>query len=210
MAYSSLGPKQEPEFADGDAPDVAVNPSQVAKYAARFGNKTTGTTAERGTASSWAWEDLLWKDTTDKIEYMRTGGGWKAWNSGWLAYTPTLTSITLGTGGTASFAYRYVNGDVHLKWLVVLGSGGTWNAPVFTTPTSMSSAHLTLFSKVGNGAVHSFTQPWDVSAYRVSATEIRLHLTGGSPSTFVLITSTVPVAVSAGLGLSGRAEYTPA
>jgi len=210
MAYSSLGPKQEPEFADGDAPDVAVNPSQVAKYAARFGNKTTGTTAERGTASAWAWENLLWKDTTDGIEYLRTGGAWKAWNSGWITYTPTLTNITLGAGGTAAFAYQYANGDVKLKWLVTLGTGGTWNSPSFSVPVTMNNGHLALFSKVGWGSLQSFSQFWELLANRVSATEIRMYVAGGSPLTFTVVSPTVPVAVSAGLNLSGRAEYTPA
>ena len=89
-------------------------------------------------------------------------------------------------------------------------AAGTWNGPIVTTPTTMSSARLTLFSKVGEGSLQSFSQPWNLSVYRVSATEVRFHLNGGSPSTFVLITPTVPVPVSAGLSLSGRAEYTPA
>ena len=76
MAYSSLDPSTgAPVFLDSDAPDPAVNPSQVAAFAAEVGTRLIGTTAER-TAYAYAREGLRWFDTTTDKEYLYNGSGW--------------------------------------------------------------------------------------------------------------------------------------
>lgn len=75
MAASTFGPKNEPQFADGDAPDVAVNPTQAAAYAAKLGNRRVDTGANRTTASGKdVWDGLEWYDTTNKGRYEYIGG----------------------------------------------------------------------------------------------------------------------------------------
>jgi hypothetical protein len=78
MAYSSLDPTTgAPVYLDSDAPDPAVNPSQVAEYAAQVGTRLIGTTAQR-TAYSYARDGLCWYDTTLDREYRHNGTGWVA------------------------------------------------------------------------------------------------------------------------------------
>jgi hypothetical protein len=86
MTASSFGPHGEPEFKDGDAPDVALNPTQVGKYAALVGNRRVGTTAQRNAAltedptlsTPGSWNGLEWWDTTLKRAFILVDGGWAA------------------------------------------------------------------------------------------------------------------------------------
>ena len=44
----------------------------------------------------------------------------------WTAYTPALTSVTLGTGGTVSGAYMNAGKLVAVRFLLTLGTGGSF------------------------------------------------------------------------------------
>lgn len=93
MAYSSLDPTTgAPEFADADAPDPAVNPSQVAAFAAQVGTRLIGTTAER-TAYAYAREGLAWFDTTLEQPFVHNGSGW-VFGDG----SSDAAAVTLGSG----------------------------------------------------------------------------------------------------------------
>lgn len=145
------------------------------------------------------------------VEYRRVGGSWKAWSSPWINYTPTLSGLTLGSGGTAVFAYRYVDGDVQVKWKIILGTGGTWSLPGFTLPTAIEAASSGQFGRLGIGSLTTFSAFWDVTINYVDPTTgVRFYSLGGDPATFRVINASAPVAVSAGTALIGRLEYTPA
>jgi hypothetical protein len=76
MAYSSLDPTTgAPVFLDADAPDPAVNPTQVAAFAAERGNLLRGTTAEMN-AFEYPDEGLYWSSTDDGGLYRYTDGNW--------------------------------------------------------------------------------------------------------------------------------------
>ena len=124
MTASSYGPRNAPQFADGDAPDVAVNPTQVAAYAAKVGNRRVGTTAERTAATGLdVWEGLEWEDTTDGCTYKYIAAAWHLYSRLVTSYTPTLTNCTLGTGGTMIGDYS-ISGGVVNGWVeIVLGTG---------------------------------------------------------------------------------------
>lgn len=47
-------------------------------HIAKMGNRVVGTTAERSAAAAWAWNGLVFYDTTEKREYIRQGGAWLA------------------------------------------------------------------------------------------------------------------------------------
>lgn len=64
-----------PIFDDADAPDLAVNPTEVAAFAAEVGTRLIGDTADR-TAYTYAREGLGWYDTTLDTEYLHNGSGW--------------------------------------------------------------------------------------------------------------------------------------
>lgn len=99
MASSSNDPVTgSPIFADGDAPDVARNPTEVAEFAAEVGTRLIGTTAER-LAYAYARDGLEWRDTTLDRTFIHDGTGWgmqPVWAAGTLpnATVPANTFIT--------------------------------------------------------------------------------------------------------------------
>lgn len=89
MASSSRNPVSgAPIFRDEDAPDPAVNPTEVAEYAATVGNRGVGTTAQR---NAWPYmkEGFAWGDTTNGNEYVVRNGAWAEQMGG--GTTPVLT-----------------------------------------------------------------------------------------------------------------------
>ncbi len=77
MTASSFGPKGEPQFKDVDAPDVAVNPTQVAAYAALVGNRKAGTSADRKALTGVAvWPGLEYFETDTGSTFVYTAAGW--------------------------------------------------------------------------------------------------------------------------------------
>jgi hypothetical protein len=102
LTATSWGTKNQPQFADGDAPDVALNPSQVADYAAKVGNRRVGTTAERVAATGKdVWEGLVWGDTTLGVDFRYKSGAW-------LQLSPAF-AMAAGAGSNANGAYATVN-----------------------------------------------------------------------------------------------------
>lgn len=53
MAADSYGPKGEPQFAGSGVPQDAADLSLVATYAAKVGNRVSGTSAERAAPDGW-------------------------------------------------------------------------------------------------------------------------------------------------------------
>jgi hypothetical protein len=60
------------------------------------------------------------------ITYRYSGSAWRAWSSGWIAFTPMLTGAAVGTGGGALNAseYKYSDGEYHQRGRIVFGSSG--------------------------------------------------------------------------------------
>lgn len=102
MAASSFDPQDgHPIFADGDAPDVARNPTEVAEYAAKVGNRLIGTTAQRE-AYQYGREGVSWYDTTANRLYTHNGTafiGEKLRQSG----THTITNVSGGGSDSGIF-----------------------------------------------------------------------------------------------------------
>jgi hypothetical protein len=146
------------------------------------------------------------------ITYQYTGTAWKGWESAWTVYAPNIsTNITLGTGGTAVFAWKFSAGQVKLKWKIRLGTGGSWNSPQFDLPVAAETDYLSYWTEVGMGVVDTTAGFWKVTANIVMPGGLlRLYNLGGTPAAFASITSASPTASAAGLTLSGTAEYTPA
>lgn len=75
---------------------------------------------------------------TDVLSYY-DGSAWQnlLFASAWIAYTPTLTNITLGTGGTSAFYYQVVGKQVNVRGRIVLGTSGSLGGiPSFTLPVN--------------------------------------------------------------------------
>lgn len=115
MTASSFGPKKQPRFAAGDAPDLSGNPTEVADYAAAFGNYTTGTTAEMNALQPDAWPGLMfWNHTTNQMfvydgtAWIETSGVPRAANvelsTGWSMGAPNTSLTRVGRVVTFAFA----------------------------------------------------------------------------------------------------------
>lgn len=115
MAVDAVDPVDGyPKFLDTGAPDLAVDQTAVAKYAAARGTRLIGTTAQR-TAYAYKKKGLRWFDTSDNTEYIHNGTGWEAdsaLDTGWLTL-PLLNSWTQYTSETPK--YRVKNGILFMS-----------------------------------------------------------------------------------------------
>lgn len=137
MASSSNDPTTgAPVFLDADAPDPAVNPTEVAAFAASVGTRLTGTTAQR-TAYTYAREGLEWYDTTVDAVYLHNGTGWVLWHKRWAAYTPTLTNVSGAPALTAR--YCVASGIVHVRFTVLLNGANFGTAPKVSLPVTAAA-----------------------------------------------------------------------
>lgn len=86
MTKSSNGSKNQPLYANGDAPDVAVNANEVSNYAALVGNRKVLTKAQRlALAGSDVWNGIEVWDTDDLVAYGRIAGAWVVlWGRAWI------------------------------------------------------------------------------------------------------------------------------
>ncbi len=122
MAFSSLGPKREPRFADGDAPDVAVNATQSAAYAAEYGNHKEGTDAAR--QSFPGWEGLFWSCTDTKLD-------WKFTNGAWATLVPPV-NVSSGKTGVPTVSQRVYQKVGYVT--ETTNGAGTFPPVVFASP----------------------------------------------------------------------------
>ena len=188
-----------------------MNPSEVAAYAGKVGNRRTGTTAERLAATGKdVLEGLLWGDTTTGVEYRYTSGAWRAWYSDWRVYSASLTGLNVGTGGTNYAEFRYLAGTIAVRYKFVLGSAGfsVSTNPNFTLPVG---------ALVGPNPVEAyagFSSLYDLSA-TVGFVSMVSAYTGGNARIFILgsagdyrpITSISPFTFASGDVLSGEFTY---
>lgn len=77
------------------------------------------------------------------------------------AWVPTLTGVTLGTGGSAVGTYRFDGTSVIAKLVIILGTGGTMGTnPSFSLPVEAcapdmpSQVHAQIGSALINGSVY--------------------------------------------------------
>jgi len=137
LASSSNDPTTgAPIFADADAPDVAVNPTQVAAYAAEVGTRLIGDDSDM-TAYAYARNGLQWYNTTDDILYQHNGTDWKPIWSDWRSYTPTLTNCS---GGTVDAVWRRDAGSIEV--LIRHTSPTITGQPAYSLPVTAANSNV--------------------------------------------------------------------
>lgn len=129
MASSSNDPTTgAPVFLDSDAPDPAVNPTEVAGFAADVGTRRIGTTAQRS-AHAYDREGFGWYDTTLDADMVHDGSGYyvaRARIRGRVARSATAT--TFPSSG-------YTNVAPNTFWTADVAQGiaaydGGWTVPL--------------------------------------------------------------------------------
>lgn len=140
MAYSSLDSTTgAPEFADADAPDPAVNPTQVAAFAAQVGTRLIGTTADR-TAYAYAREGLRWWDTDTDSEYLHNGSGWLRVSKPRTTFTPGWSNFTVGASSVV--AWYQIDGNICEGMVkVTVGAGFSMNSSNITVNLPVTGAN---------------------------------------------------------------------
>jgi hypothetical protein len=156
MASDSKGPKNEPEFAGGGAPQDAADLTEVAKYAALLGNHREGTTAERqNLGPDERWKGLFWSDTETGLVLFYTGAAWVTLGAPGANRSAKGGYFANAVGGGNTVWSRTYAAKPHARRIVVVvdGAGGYGSSSGYQTPTlSWSGAGVVVSS---NGQTHA-------------------------------------------------------
>lgn len=113
--------------------------SDVNTYLMNQSVATFATTTARDAAITSPVEgQLAYIELNDVLTYY-TGSAWAnmLFATAWVAYTPTLTNVTLGSGGTSAFYYQVVGKQVNVRGRIVLGTAGSLSGiPTFSLPVN--------------------------------------------------------------------------
>lgn len=113
--------------------------ADVNDYLAEQSVATFATTTARNSAITSPVEgQLAYINANDIVTYY-DGSAWQnlLFGTAWVAYTPTLTNITLGSGGTSAFYYQVVGKQVNVRGRITLGStGALTGVATFTLPVN--------------------------------------------------------------------------
>jgi hypothetical protein len=112
----------------------------------------------------------------------------------WVAYTPVLTGVTLGTGGTVEAAYLKFGKTYIVRVEITLGTGGTITGEVsFTLPVTAKQGRRTgtAVGRITNGGNPYQLVCWSASSttaqlirYVVPATGVVTALSASAPGTW--------------------------
>lgn len=125
IAYADTGDNVSIEDITAAMAD-SVDDAFVAQTALRAGYDYRWANAAARTAQAGMVIDSRGYQIDTNITYRYNGSAWKAWESDWISYTPTLTNVAIGTGGSPAnvATYRYEQGRVRVRGNIVLGTSG--------------------------------------------------------------------------------------
>ncbi|WP_022886353.1 hypothetical protein [Glaciibacter superstes] len=205
-ADATPGAKNQPQFLVGGAPDIGVDENIVADYAAKVGNRRTGTTTERLAATGKdVWEGLLWGDTTDELEYKRTGGAWIPLFGSAFAVHSTAQALITGSGTTLVWNGLYLDGGITHSagifevpragwyrlsgWMDNIPGGGTdrW---LYATKNSIDAANTVAGATTTNSLSGSGLWNFAVPVLLAAGDDVRLNVLQNSGATQNLVKAT--------------------
>lgn len=134
MARDSSGAKNQPIYAGTGAPATGADLTELGTYAALVGNRKAGTNGDRtALTGSDRWDGLEFYETDTDSLYIYNGG-WKLWNRGWQAYTPTLANVS--GSPTVTARYAVAAGVVKVKVNLTLNGANFGTAPLVSLPVT--------------------------------------------------------------------------
>ena len=152
MARDTSGDKNEPQYDPNGIPADAADLTEVAAYAALVGNSKVLTNAERVALAGkdrWVGMTVYCPDTDVLWRYK--AAGWSIMQSGWAAWTPTVTGLTVGNGNLRTM-WRQIDKLAEIIVEFTAGSSSAATAVVgFTLPTP--PVDLTLHRHFGEGLI---------------------------------------------------------
>lgn len=123
-----------------------------------------------------------------------------ALTAAWTSWTPTLTNLTQGAGGTVSAKYRRTGKTIDFRFLFIYGTGSAvGTGPQFTLPAAPSSDFVaTAGAFIGSGyLIDNAGSARPAIGLYVSGSTITIQFWNATP-TNTGITATVPWTWNAG------------
>jgi hypothetical protein len=145
--------------------------------------------------------------------YKWNGTAWAVFgNSEWKTWSPTLTALSLGTGYTSQYMYRYSGDMVQVKLKIAIGSGGSVGSnPTFTLPVPATAAISPYQTLSGLGTIYIGSSIYPMAVLQASTTTARFYAFAGNSSSYLNVTATTPgVMGSAATGFVIDFSYEPA
>lgn len=99
-------------------------------------------------------EGNQWWQTDTNLLFIYDGAAWvqMAATSGWTAWTPTWTGLTIGTGGTNVGAYSRIGKKVEFYLKVVLGTAPSWASLTLTLPVGVMASRVNALAILQRGS----------------------------------------------------------
>lgn len=183
-----------------------VGTSQLASTSARDSAYAKASAAYRiaGTLSLDTSTGVTWKHVS--------GTTWAPWESGEMAYTPTLGGMAIGTGGTPVnvASLQIVNGRGLIRHRIVLGNTGSVTGPVTITlhPSfPMKTPEVGYQWQTGEGSVNDISVVGGISnwvKYRTDGTLATRVLIVQNPASPANLSSSSPITFAAGDVIRGE------
>jgi len=126
--------------------------------------------------------------------------------SGWTSYTPTLSGLTLGTGGVMTARYAQIGKTLLLEFLITFGTGGAIpSQPSITVPSGKNIK--TAMYGGGFGTIYNASTNYPMLVTNNGATSLAFYIMN-SAGTYVSWTGPAGVfTIASGNQLSFRAFY---
>lgn len=86
---------------------------------------TFATTAARDAAITSPSEGMIAYSKADDAYYIYSGSAWIPYDIGWVAWTPTITGLTQGTGAVTQCYYARIGKTIVAQGYITLGTGPT-------------------------------------------------------------------------------------
>lgn len=128
----------------------------VATASATVTNQPVGANGTLLVADSTQTAGVKWSATGIVLDATSTIGGVSgttlaADHAAWTAYTPTLTNVTIGTGGTVTGSYLQLGKTGFVRVVLTLGTGGSFTGSV---TISLPVAAATTFQPIGTALLY--------------------------------------------------------
>ena len=123
-----------------------------------------------------------------------TGNGLIAWTT----YTPTLSNVTLGTGGTSTFKYCQLGKNIFIRGSISVGTGGTVTSAVnFTLPIASS---LPFVQPMGTAQLYNGTSVYPAPCISINSSTCGVYIvnTAGTYNVLENLGPTVPFSWTTG------------
>ena len=191
---------------------AAMQASVQAALVARVKYFSGSDAARLALAAPYLADGITWKTTDTGITYNREGGVWKPWESKWISYSPSSSSITVGAG-TALTRYKYEAGRVRCHFRFKIGAGGNI-AGTASVALPVARAALSypyeMSPEIGHAYDDSATTNYILTVIANAGSTTTVVLGYGTPNISAFLTASVPFTLAAADVYEANFTYDPA